>query len=117
MIEKLRVIYASVNLETEFRKMQGWLLGNKCRRKTLRGANKFITGWLNRALDTQPKQDMRALAEDAWVELRACLRSARSPTDERTIRFVAAYGGMRGLGGRSSYDLDRMHPQFIAAYK
>lgn len=50
-VEKYKSLYPSVDIEQEFRKMIGWLDANPAKRKTSRGINKFINGWLCRAQD------------------------------------------------------------------
>jgi hypothetical protein len=42
-------IYPYLNVEQEFRAMKGWLTGNPGKRKTARGINRFINGWLERS--------------------------------------------------------------------
>lgn len=50
-VEKYKSLYPAVDIEQEFRKMIGWLDANPAKRKTSRGINKFINGWLCRAQD------------------------------------------------------------------
>ena len=49
-------LYPAVNVEQELRNMKGWCAANPTKRKTIRGVNKFINGWLSRAQDKGPKQ-------------------------------------------------------------
>lgn len=51
-IQKYRGLYPAVDIDQEFRKMIGWLDSNKANRKTKRGINKFINGWISRAQDS-----------------------------------------------------------------
>lgn len=51
-IEKYHGLYPAVDIDQEFRKMIGWLDANPQNRKTPRGINKFINGWLCRAQDS-----------------------------------------------------------------
>ncbi len=50
-IKELQELYPAVDVKQEFREMRGWLLGNKKRRKTRMGIERFITGWLAREQD------------------------------------------------------------------
>lgn len=50
-IEKWENLYPAVNVMQELRKMAGWLDANRTRRKTRRGIEKFINGWLAREQD------------------------------------------------------------------
>ncbi|WP_143321053.1 DUF4373 domain-containing protein [Clostridium sp. HBUAS56010] len=51
-IQKYRELYPAVDIDQEFRKMIGWLDSNQENRKTKRGINKFINGWISRAQDS-----------------------------------------------------------------
>ncbi|WP_367569333.1 hypothetical protein [Lacrimispora sp.] len=51
-IQKYRGLYPAVDIDQEFRKMIGWLDSNQLNRKTKRGINKFINGWISRAQDS-----------------------------------------------------------------
>ena len=44
-------IYPNVNVLEELNKMKGWLITNTTKRKTLKGMEKFINGWLSRQQD------------------------------------------------------------------
>lgn len=50
-IEKWENLYPAVDVMQELRKMAGWLDANRTRRKTRRGIEKFINGWLAREQD------------------------------------------------------------------
>ena len=51
-VEKYRSLYPAVDIDQEIRKMIGWLDANPKNRKTPRGIQKFINGWLTRAQDS-----------------------------------------------------------------
>lgn len=56
-VEKYRSLYPAIDVDQEFRKMIGWLDSHPKNRKTIRGIDKFINGWLCRAQDSaRPKQ-------------------------------------------------------------
>jgi hypothetical protein len=44
-------IYPSVDIDTEIRKMIGWLDGNPKKRKTMAGVKRFANSWLSKAQD------------------------------------------------------------------
>ena len=44
-------LYPAVDVIQQFRNMKGWLKANPTRRKTKRGINKFINGWLSKEQD------------------------------------------------------------------
>lgn len=48
---ELKPLYPAVDLDSEFNKMIGWLIGNPKNRKTRSGIKRFITSWLNRQQD------------------------------------------------------------------
>jgi len=50
-VSQFQKLYTAVDVESELRKMQGWLLGNPKNRKTARGIMRFVTNWLSRAQD------------------------------------------------------------------
>lgn len=52
-------LYPSVDVAAEFRNMRGWCMANPTRRKTARGINTFVNGWLSR---TQNKPRITQLA-------------------------------------------------------
>lgn len=57
--EEFKRLYPSVDIKQEFRNMRGWCMSNPTKRKTKRGINKFVNGWLSRQQDsgkTQSKQ-------------------------------------------------------------
>lgn len=50
-IDRWAELYPAVDVTQELRKMAGWLESNPSRRKTAKGINKFINGWLAREQD------------------------------------------------------------------
>ena len=51
LIEELKPLYPAVDINAEFLKMAGWLIGNPTKRKTKKGIMRFITNWLSKAQD------------------------------------------------------------------
>lgn len=49
-------LYPAVDVLAELRKMRGWCLENKAKRKTARGIGRFIVGWLSREQDKPHKE-------------------------------------------------------------
>lgn len=64
--------YHWLNLNQEFIKMENWCIDHISQRKTLRGVNKFITGWLNRASkksnSTRDIPLMQDLTDRSWAK-------------------------------------------------
>lgn len=56
-VNKYIEAYPNVDVMTELNKMKLWLESNPPKRKTQRGINKFIVGWLNRTQLTEKKED------------------------------------------------------------
>lgn len=56
-VEKYGQLYPAVDVDQEFRKMIGWLDSHPKNRKTARGIDKFINGWLSRTQDSARPQD------------------------------------------------------------
>lgn len=50
-VTEYKELYPKVDIEQELRKMKGWLNANPKNRKTIKGINKFINGWLSREQD------------------------------------------------------------------
>lgn len=50
-VSQFQKLYTAVDVESELRKMQGWLLGNPKNRKTAKGIMRFVTNWLSRSQD------------------------------------------------------------------
>lgn len=55
-VDKYRALYPAVDVDQEFRKMIGWLDSHPKNRKTSRGIEKFVNGWLCRAQDSARPQ-------------------------------------------------------------
>lgn len=51
-IDRYRELYPAIDVEREYRKMIGWIESHPKNRKTPRGIQKFVNGWLNRAQDS-----------------------------------------------------------------
>jgi hypothetical protein len=72
-VNALKPLYPAVDVESELRKMAGWLLGNPKNRKTERGIMRFITGWLAKAQDraksSQPQRSANPFLEDLQKSL------------------------------------------------
>ena len=51
-VEKYRELYPSLDVEQELRSMLAWLQSNPTRQKTIKGIRRFITNWLNKAVDS-----------------------------------------------------------------
>lgn len=47
-VDQWAELYPSVDVEGELKRMKGWLLASKQKRKTKNGINKFINAWLDR---------------------------------------------------------------------
>jgi len=47
-------LYPKVDIDQELRNMEGWAYSNPSRRKTRRGAKKFINSWLCRVNKEKP---------------------------------------------------------------
>lgn len=52
-VRELNALYYGV--ETEFYRMRLWCLANPDRRKTKRGARRFVFNWINKACQVRPK--------------------------------------------------------------
>lgn len=52
--EEYKTLYPNVDIETQFRKMRGWLNGNPAKRKTRKGIARFVNNWLSNEQD-KPK--------------------------------------------------------------
>lgn len=51
LIEEYRVLYPSVDIEQEMRKIRAWALSNPQKRKTNRGVLRFVNNWLSKEQD------------------------------------------------------------------
>jgi hypothetical protein len=58
-LAELNALYYGV--ETELYRMRLWCLANPDRRKTRRGARRFVFNWINKACQIKPKLAERAL--------------------------------------------------------
>ncbi|MDO5418408.1 MAG: DUF4373 domain-containing protein [Lachnospiraceae bacterium] len=58
-VEEYRKLYPAIDVEQEYRKMIGWLDTHAKNRKTPKGIQKFINGWLCRAQDSARPSDDR----------------------------------------------------------
>lgn len=71
-------LYPGVDVAQEFRKMRGWCKSNPTKRKTIKGVERFVTGWLSRAQDScrgKPRTSAymdaiknRVDVVDSWLE-------------------------------------------------
>ncbi len=50
-VDHFKQLYPAVNIESELRKMVGWLESNPTKRKTSRGVSRFVNSWLARQQD------------------------------------------------------------------
>ena len=64
-VNKYQELYPNVDVVQELRNMKGWLDANPTKRKTKRGINRFVNGWLQRKQDT-PKQQTKQNDKD-WT--------------------------------------------------
>lgn len=53
-LEQWRALYPNIDVELELRKALAWVQAHEKRRKTARGMERFLVGWLNRAVDHSP---------------------------------------------------------------
>lgn len=65
-LKEWQELYQNVNVMQELRKMRGWLNANPTKRKTRRGINKFINGWLSREQDKAPKYESSTKQLPGW---------------------------------------------------
>jgi len=56
LIAELTVLYPKICIADELKKIRAWCLANPSKRKTRRGASRFLNGWLSRANDKAPKK-------------------------------------------------------------
>lgn len=64
-VNKYQELYPNVDVSQELRNMKGWLDANPTKRKTKRGINRFVNGWLQRKQDS-PKQQTKQNDKD-WT--------------------------------------------------
>ena len=62
-INKYKELYPAVNIEQEYKKMIGWLNAHPNNRKTKRGVEKFINGWLSRTQDSARPKPSRSIEQ------------------------------------------------------
>lgn len=62
-------LYPAVNVIQQLRQMRGWLDANPTKRKTKRGVNRFIIGWLARTQDKGGDKHHGADIQPAFSEL------------------------------------------------
>ena len=62
-------LYPAVNVIQQLRQMRGWLDANPTKRKTKRGINRFITGWLARTQDKGGDKHHGTTIQSAYPEL------------------------------------------------
>lgn len=55
MVDEWTPAYPAVNVLQALREMRAWLLANPANRKTARGVQKFVVGWLSRAQNKAPR--------------------------------------------------------------
>ena len=58
-LAELNALYYGV--DTELHRMRLWCLANPERRKTSRGAKRFVFNWINKACQVRPKAAARAV--------------------------------------------------------
>lgn len=55
-LDQMIQLYPNVDIIAELRKMKGWLLANKTKRKTMKGMPRFVHNWLGKAQDNGKHQ-------------------------------------------------------------
>jgi hypothetical protein len=69
-VTKWEALYPAVDVRQELREMLGWLDSHPQKRKTKRGINAFITGWLGREQDHGGRKSAPAQDKSfSWAEL------------------------------------------------
>ena len=56
--EEYKRLYASVNVDNEFKKIRAWCLSNPAKRKTKNGVKRFVNAWLAREQDKPKRTDV-----------------------------------------------------------
>lgn len=59
-------LYPNVDINQEFRNMIGWLNSNPKKRKTKKGIDKFINGWLQRKQSTNKPNNKKVTIDDIF---------------------------------------------------
>lgn len=68
--EEWERLYPAVDVKQELNKMRGWCISNPTKRKTVRGINKFVNGWLSREQDRGGTRKVNAEATQPPVNSR-----------------------------------------------
>ena len=56
--EEYKRLYATVNVDNEFKKIRAWCLSNPAKRKTKNGVKRFVNAWLAREQDKPKRTDV-----------------------------------------------------------
>jgi hypothetical protein len=64
-VEEWSVLFPGVDVHRELRKMVAWLAASPDRRKTFRGAPRFVVNWLGREQDKAPSSRVNGLHADS----------------------------------------------------
>lgn len=112
-VEKYGQLYPAVDVDQEFRKMIGWLDSHPKNRKTARGIDKFINGWLSRTQDSARPQDtpktgpknrfitlprvIRTMMRSPWREYAASLRGREDNSGDREEQNRDPCSGSEGF--------------------
>lgn len=56
-VDEYARLYPAVDIIQELRNIRGWCMANPARRKTRKGVNRFINGWLSKAQDKGGKRE------------------------------------------------------------
>ena len=56
-VDEYARLYPAVDISQELRNIRGWCMANPVRRKTRKGVNRFINGWLSKAQDKGGKRE------------------------------------------------------------
>lgn len=67
--QMLRMSYQTIDVDAEIRKAYAWIAANPDRRKTARGMTRFLTNWMNRAVDRgqKPPPQRAEIEEDIYA--------------------------------------------------
>lgn len=65
-VEKYRGLYPDVDIMQELRKIVGWCDANPDKRKTRRGAKRFLNGWLSRSQNDAAKTGTEATEKNSF---------------------------------------------------
>jgi len=68
VLEGLKATYPSVNVENQLAMMADWCKANPGKQKTMRGAMRFVTGWLRREQKAPKKPNPRARSDAEYAE-------------------------------------------------